>query len=104
MKSIFSLLLTLLLLATLPTAALAHGHGHRARQSYALCDVADCHDTGLHQHDSSWYGRHSMGDGHDYHQQCQLDGCTETAHHTHDGVTCLSGSSQGGGRHSGHCR
>ncbi|MDL2288721.1 hypothetical protein LJC32_05015 [Oscillospiraceae bacterium OttesenSCG-928-F05] len=86
-------------------AASAHGHGGRGVYSgntYALCGVQDCDNTGLHRHDGVCYAGHRADDGHNYHQLCAVEGCTLAAVHEHDGVTCYPNAQGTYGHHGGH--
>ncbi|WP_312643136.1 hypothetical protein [Hydrogenoanaerobacterium sp.] len=91
MKKLFTSLALCAMLATmLPVSAFA------ATDSYALCSVQDCSQTGSHVHDKTTYAGHYTGDGHDYHQICTVKNCTKTGSHTHNGVECLPHSSGDG--------
>jgi hypothetical protein len=71
-KTIITLAIAALLLATLPlTAFAAHGNGHHGRTQtvkHAVCATKKCTKAGLHTHNGITYNEHYYGDGHSYHK------------------------------------
>ncbi len=123
-KRFASVLLALVLLASLSVSAYAHGcrgrgAGWYADASCAVCTLEDCALTGRHSHDGVVYCgyAHDSGicDG-QCRALCTVEGCTLTGRHSHDGLLCCGyghdcgfcdGSCQtaavGHHGHHGHC-
>lgn len=77
-----------------------YNQGHYAGDTCLnLCNIADCHVTEEHQHDSEYYSGHAVDDGHDYHSVCNVEGCENLEKHTHQAV---KSSNKTGINKSGH--
>ncbi|MDD3231012.1 MAG: hypothetical protein PHE09_17625 [Oscillospiraceae bacterium] len=69
----------------------------------SVCTTSSCTQTGNHQHNGKTYAAHTTGDGHTYHTNCGVSGCTKTGSHTsHNGSHNGNGSGHGSHKSGGH--